>query len=619
MRLCIDIETDALNNPKKIWCICCKDIDKGDWYVFRNLTDDGKAKAECLVLLSSATVLIGHNIVSFDLVVLKRLLGFDYNIDLCLDTYILSKLIDYPRSGHSIEDYGLEFDLPKITFTDFSKWSEELELYCKRDVEIAERIVNKYHKYTSKHDHLRSIRTEHKLADICNSLHDNGFYFDGQRARKLLANVERELEVLDKDILTSFPPKYKLIRVVEPRLTKHGTLNRNDFRFEKSGDLSCYNGGPFSLLERVPFNPSSHKQIIDILTESGWKPTDKTKTHVIATREGRVDDQLRKYGWKVNEHNISSLPKTAPEPARALARRILYESRRRTLTEWLSLIQDDDRIHGHFHGIGAWTHRMSHQHPNTANIPNEYDTAGNIKLLGGDMRGLWRAPKGRLLVGVDAESIQLRIFAHYINDPEFTKSLVEGRKDDKTDPHSLNQRILGRVCKSRAAAKRFIYALLLGAGMSKLSEVLECSNEETEQALNLLMARYTGFAALKQTIIPKDATNGWFKGLDGRRVKIPGESIKDRRHLAMSGYLQSGEAIVTKNTIIKVLPQLPRDVQLVNFVHDEYIFEIPNDVSLGEEIIRIVDKAIIDTGEELQLKCPLKGDGKVGTTWLKIH
>jgi DNA polymerase-1 len=112
---------------------------------------------------------------------------------------------------------------------------------------------------------------------------------------------------------------------------------------------------------------------------------------------------------------------------------------------------------------------MAHQNPNTANIPNEFDTAGRKKLLGKELRSLWCAPKNRLLVGCDAEGIQLRIFAHYINDPEFTDALVKGKKDDKTDPHSLNQRILGSVCKSRAAAKRFIYALLLGAGIGESS------------------------------------------------------------------------------------------------------------------------------------------------------
>jgi len=97
------------------------------------------------------------------------------------------------------------------------------------------------------------------------------------------------------------------------------------------------------------------------------------------------------------------------------------------------------------------------------------------------------------------------------HDPEFTRALVEGKKDDKTDPHSLNQSILGGVCRSRAAAKRFIYALLLGAGIGKLTEILGCSTAEAEEALERLMVRYTGWKFLKEKVFPKDAKRGWFK------------------------------------------------------------------------------------------------------------
>src|SRR5262249_40061889 len=157
-------------------------------------------------------------------------------------------------------------------------------------------------------------------------------------------------------------------------------------------------------------------------------------------------------------------------------------------------------------------------------IPNDTDTQGNVKLLGAEMRSLWVAPPKRLLVGVDAESIQLRIFAHYIDDKEFTNALVSGRKENKTDPHSVNQKVLGHICKSRDAAKRFIYALLLGAGLGKLSEVLDATEADTKKALDNLLTRYEGFSKLKRTTIPRDAKRGYFTGLDGRLVKIKGDT-----------------------------------------------------------------------------------------------
>jgi len=271
---------------------------------------------------------------------------------------------------------------------------------------------------------------------------------------------------------------------------------------------------------------------------------------------------------------------------------------------------------------------MAHQRPNTANIPNELDTNLKKKLYGKELRALWCAPKNRLLVGVDAEGIQLRIFAHYINDPEFTKALVEGRKDDKTDPHSLNQRILGDVCQSRQAAKRFIYALLLGAGLGKLAEILGCSNTEAQQALDRLMERYTGWAKLKKDVFPADARRGYITGLDGRKVRIPGDTDGTRRHLAMSGYLQNGEAVVMKNATLKWWQKLEDyDAKLVNFVHDEWQVECPNNVAIALEIAELMSSSLSEVGQDLGLLCPLAGsywnddlkDYTIATNWSKTH
>ena len=271
---------------------------------------------------------------------------------------------------------------------------------------------------------------------------------------------------------------------------------------------------------------------------------------------------------------------------------------------------------------------MAHQAPNTANIPNDKNLDGSTKLLGKELRALWCAPKKRLLVGVDAEGIQLRIFAHYINDREFTEALINGRKEDKSDPHSLNQRILGNVCKSRAAAKRYIYALLLGAGTGKLAEILECSREQASEAYDRLIKRYTGLDYLRQNIIPLDAERGWFKGLDGRKVDIPGDTRGQRRHLCMSGYLQNGEAVIMKHATLKWHDKLKDyDAKLVNFVHDEWQIECPNKMSTALEIAEMVSNSLVETGQDFRLKCPMAGsyynedikDYTIATNWSKTH
>jgi DNA polymerase I-like protein with 3'-5' exonuclease and polymerase domains len=762
VKVVIDVEANALVNPTDIWVIVCKDIDSGEFHVFREVTKDEAEKQRFLEFSTKVTRWIGHNFLNYDWPVLCNLVGItdDHIAQHCIDTLVVSKLVDYPRPGHSIEDYGLEFGIPKGKFVDFSHYSQEMEDYCVRDVEICHKIYLKYHRVVDARDWLPSLNLEHEFQISCNDLSNNGFAFDVKKGTGLLNRVEQELAELDKEILTSFPPKLKLIREIHPKVTKHGTLSRSDFRWESSGDLSMYNGGPFSRCSWVEFNPSSHKQLVDVLCKAGWEPTDKTQTHIDTERElSRLKysksntkaldiqtlsaklEQLQKTGWKINENNLITLPDTAPASARSLAKRILLESRRRTLTEWLNqavttieiekisfgeigieingkqiasgeknkeiringgveitwknperviekpisntltdclspillkcmkdskinvqFVKENknylwitvtgqeqlenfyvltatpisvgtktiqlkykiisQRIHGHFNGLGAWSHRMNHQNPNTANIPTDG------KLYGKEMRSLWCAPKGRLLVGVDAESIQLRIFAHYINSPEFTEALVKGKKDDRTDPHSLNQRILGDVCKSRQVAKRFIYALLLGAGISKLAQILEVSEEETQDSLERLLEKYQGFAYLKQHIIPNDARRGWFVGLDGRRVRIPGETPGERKHLCMSGYLQNGEAIVMKKACVKFAPLLPQlDARLVNFVHDEWQTECPNDMTIALKIAKIQADSLKEVGEELKLNCPLAGsfwnedhkDYTIGTNWYQTH
>lgn len=761
MRIAFDIETNSLVNPTKIFVIVCKDIDTGTYHIFRHLTEDENEKEKFIAFADKVDCWIGHNVLGYDLPHLQLLCNLQLpDISKICDTLVVSKLVDYPRNGHSIEDYGIEFNYNKIKFNKFTEYSKDMEDYCVRDVDICHRVYTKYTKYISNPKHHNAILLEHQFQLVVNDLHDNGFCIDTKKANSLLAKVELELSILDKNILEAFPPKLKMMREVTPKETKYGTISLTSIpktMREMVSDLSV--DCPFCYCAWSSFNPSSHKQIVDVLNQAGWRPVDKTQTHIDTERainslkykhkdalanltyeELNVKLQImKKAGWKVNETNLETLPQTAPASARTLAKRILLEARRRTLTEWLDLvwyeieIEHDQlgilgietngqqtqsfeinkeprtkdgvsltsrsqeqvtvkdisnsntdshsktllewlkskkvnvlsakrnanstlitvigkeqyaacsaalatcplggtknilvkykltsaRIHGKFNGLGAWSHRMNHQNPNTANIPNEYDTAGKKKLYGKELRSLWCAPKNRLLVGVDAEGIQLRIFAHYINDPEFTRALVEGKKENGSDPHTLNQRIMGSVCKTRDAAKKYIYALLFGAGNGKLTEILGCTAEEADTALQRIMARYQGFDYLKQVVIPSDAKRGWFTGLDGRAVRIPGDTVGQRRHLCMSGMLQGGEAVIMKTAALKWHHKLKEhDALLVNFVHDEYVIEVPNDMKVAKWIQDEVRGSIVETGVELKLKCPLAGSGGIGNTWVDIH
>jgi DNA polymerase I len=377
MRVVVDIECNRLKNPDRIWLIAAKDIDTGEMHVFYD-------KETFISFAANVDLWIGHNFLGFDYPILRDL-GYLLDLDVAtrvVDTLIISKLVDFPREKHSIEDYGLEFQFPKGKHSEWDAYSKELEEYCKRDVEICHKIFLKYIKVIEDKKWKDAIALENRFQLVCNLLHKNGFYFNVDKAQVLLSKVQTQLEELDKDILEAFPPKEEFIRKV--RRNKDGSIHSVDVRYFDRLDM--YNIIDDGIYQRKVFNPSSHKQLIDVLSDAGWTPSDRTKTHIDWLRDRKKTvDKLKKihydkYGWKINETNLLSLPSTAPKPARTLAQRILYESRRRTLTEWITLCSSDDgRIHGDFQSLGAWTHRMSHQRPNTANIPNELDEQGRIK------------------------------------------------------------------------------------------------------------------------------------------------------------------------------------------------------------------------------------------------
>jgi DNA polymerase-1 len=390
-------------------------------------------------------------------------------------------------------------------------------------------------------------------------------------------------------------------------------------------------GHSFSLIEFVPFNPGSPKQIVERLNESGWKPYENTKGHIKAERELKwckdkaerraIEDRLQEYqvyGWSISEANLLTLPKDAPEASRKLVQRLLLASRRSTLETWTKAFRPTSgRIHGNFNHIGAWTGRMSHSDPNMANVPSG-DTP-----YAHDMRSLWTVPKDRLLVGVDADSIQLRVLAHYMNDPVFTEALVRGDKDKGTDAHTLNMLALGPVCSSRDVAKTFIYGWLLGAGVGKVAQILGCSEAEAREAIDNFIRQYPGLLTLKSKVIPEDAQRGYFIGLDKRLVMCNNE------HLMLAGYLQNGEQVIMKRANVLWRNRLLKErvpFQQVNLVHDEYQTETVNDLDVAKYIAKVQADSLRQVGEDLNLNCPMLGSIinshkklAIGTSWSETH
>ena len=194
-----------------------------------------------------------------------------------------------------------------------------------------------------------------------------------------------------------------------------------------------------------------------------------------------------------------------------------------------------------------------------------------------------------------------------MNDPGYTERILN------EDPHIVHRDIIGLTGDTgRYTAKRFIYAWLLGAGYPKLGRLMGGTSGEAKDIERVLLERLPALVELKHRQ-KKDARRGWFRGLDGRCVPAKSE------HLVMSGYLQSGEAIVMKKAYIEACVKMKEiDADIVLFVHDE--FQADSSFTCAEECGIIMVRAINNTSEFFKLNCPMQGDTpKIGLTWATTH
>ena len=135
MAVFFDIEANGfLPEATKVWCIVVYDTDTKQWHEYRQ---DSDIQGLCRQLLMEDTV-IGHNLIGYDLPLLRKLYDFEYEVqNWAEDTMIMSSLFNPDREGgHSLGSWGQRLGYPKGDQPDFSVWSEEMMTYCKRDVEV---------------------------------------------------------------------------------------------------------------------------------------------------------------------------------------------------------------------------------------------------------------------------------------------------------------------------------------------------------------------------------------------------------------------------------------------------------------------------------------------------
>jgi DNA polymerase-1 len=591
---CIDVEADSLT-PTVLYVMCWENIrtkETGECRGHEEITNWLASKA--------GSVFIGHNILKYDAPVLNRLLGTKLVTSKIVDTLVLSTLY-HPSlpGGHSLAAWGERIGYAKIDFHDFSKLTEEMVTYCHRDVKICAELFRRLVKVMVRIGFSElSCEIQHQITAILNRQHHNGFYFDGQRAMAFLQQLRKIEEELQDEIRRVFPAERVLVR--KGRMyTKTGSFTAIYLR-----DLERYIVEPqpdreYRAYEDVQFNIGSPKQRTEKLLALGWKPTEFTPK----TDKGGGGNP------KVTEASLIDFAETSGIPEIALiARWMSTNGRGNMVNTWLENWNEQDGcIHGKL--FVADTLRFRHQAPNTANIPAvRVDKEKNVlRGVAGhwtyEARDLWIARRGRVLVGTDAAGLELRMLAHYINNPKFTEQVISG------DPHQFNADTVGIT---RPTAKTLLYAIMYGAQGPKVAKTIGVSVSEGVRVRQEFLARLGIEGVMNDAIAEQAVGRVWL--VDGSGVVCPSP------HAALNYKLQGGGARVMSLGAVLLERSIRRrglDCLKVGDVHDEWIYDVHPDHA--EEHAALSVWAIQEAGRRLKLNVPLDGKALIGPSWAHVH
>lgn len=572
MVLYLDIETDTSHN--KIWM--CVTFDEEHGFVCH------KSATTLKPLIEKADTVVAHNLIGFDASVLKKSWQVEIPTTKYRDTLIMSRLWKPDVfGGHSLDEWGKRLDgkkksdyqrifwrlqgVRKFDKKDVTHWNNPhmplMEAYCRRDVAV---LVDLYKKLDKELEGWgESVELEHQVAIILKGQEDHGFKFDDEKAGALLATLGSEVVDIESELQSVFPP------IVTERWS------------EKTGK---------KLKDSVEvFNPGSRPQIAKRLKGLGVKFKKETEKGTVV----------------IDEKVLASID--LPE-AKLINRYLLLQKRISQIKSWCEAAGRDGRVHGRVITNGAVTGRMTHHSPNMAQIPNtgsEY---------GAECRECWTVEDGNWLVGVDASGLELRMLAHYMKDPAYIKTVVEGSSKDGTDVHTVNQKAAG--LPTRDQAKTFIYAFLYGAGAAKIGSIAGGGYAEGEKLINRFLKKTPALEKLKNRVI-KNTVDGALPGLDGRKLWVRSE------HAALNTLLQGAGAAVMKKALVifdTKLGVMGGDVvQYCANVHDEVQLEVKGGEKLAHEVGQMMVDSIREAGVAFNMRCPLDGEYHVGKNWKDTH
>ncbi len=349
------------------------------------------------------------------------------------------------------------------------------------------------------------------------------------------------------------------------------------------------------------FNILSPKQLGHILFDKlGLPPVKKTKT-----------------GWSTNVDVLEKLRPQHEIVGAVLDYRQLTKLNS-TYVEGLGKVIDaDGRIHTSFQNTVTATGRLSSTEPNLQNIPVRTP-------LGAEMRKMFVAPKGRVLVDADYSQIELRLLAHMSGD----QAMIDGFNSG-VDIHTVTASQVFSLPQDavppelRRAAKAVNFGIVYGISAYSLSEDIHVTVAQAKEYMEKYFEHYSGVRAYMARVVERGREDGYVSTLYGRRRWLPelkSSNFNTRsfgERVALNMPIQGTAADIIKLAMIKVDARLRAEnleARLVLQVHDELIVECPE--GEAEQV-----KALLQ--EEMEgvaaLSVPLVADAKAGRTWAECH
>ncbi len=628
--LVCDAETNGfLPDVNTLWCLGIKDHHSGESQAYSDFDSSLPSVSEGIARINAAKRTIWHNGLLYDIPVLQHL-GYDVSHHNVVDTLVLSRLYEPDREGgHSLAEWGKTFKCYKGDWTDFSKFDPGMVEYMLQDLEVGERTYTHLKRMMPSSIWKESVELEHKVTWIIGKQIRNGFQLNVEKAQKLSSELMAQKKQMEWDLQDTFPPIW--VRDGDVKTVKK-TRNVKSKQFTVKGEMrkkigprkfatvigdvpiiETYNeGAVYSKIKLQEFNAASRKQIADRL----WRKYEWKSPEVTKSGQDKIDEKV-----------LSSVDfPEAEELCRYLAvdkkLSMLVSEKKKNGTGggWLVHVREDGRVYGNVNPCGANTGRMTHSAPNVAQADSDPR-----------MRELWEPRNGWVLVGTDAEGLELRELGHFLapfDGGRFARAVVSGSKEDGTDAHTMNQRLAGLY--SRASAKTLIYALIYGGGDAKLGEImledakaagvkLKGAPTKIGKEVRKKLENGLGLGQLvKKVRFNSKKRNGRLKGLDGRLLRV--RSL----HSALNLLLQGAGACVMKKALV-IFDEIAEDrfglhgekwAYCAN-VHDEVQVEcIPE---FAEPIGQLFADCITKAGEFYDHRCPLAGAYDIGSSWKETH